>query len=290
MSLGMGFLLYNQQVSRKTNDLFYRRNTFRIMGYYSWHALYSFLETIGPVNRQILRSLEIQMRQPKHIWQYPDGTCTSMTAWPFREVIAQSRYAQNCTPLTVGEGGNTVEHLDPAIEACFRILGKNRPPLQLVLLLDIEQLPGVELSYDEQHPDDDTFTMDVPLMIERCRQDLTASHDGTSRVEILWKGEFSKRGFIAEEKLVQENGWAIIEAEERINDDVDEYCKYTIMFTLRLKDTSVNAWDYRINKQWRVVRTILSCAGFLSSPRSVSAQYPMRSSLPAYTELVFHDD
>ena len=38
-----------------------------------------------------------------------------------------------------------MDHLDPAIEACFRILGFNRSKLTLNLVLESHLIPGVQV-------------------------------------------------------------------------------------------------------------------------------------------------
>ena len=233
--LALSLLLCNRQVSHEAASVLYRWNTFRFTGDQNWSPLYAFLQMIGEECRDSLRSLELQMSQPQRVWQYADGTRTSLFSWPFPEVIAQSAYLQSNSPL-FAEG--KVDHLDPAIEACFRILGKNRSSLSLVLELDMHLLPGLTMLYDPHSGGDWDFSLDLPVVIEPCRQELTADAGATSKVEILWKGECGRDQFTSQTKLIQDKGWVIVDAKERYIHH-DRYPKFTMLFTLRRKEDSV---------------------------------------------------
>lgn len=172
------------------------------------------------------------MPQPERVEQYADGTRTSLMSWPFAEVVAQSAYFQQDSP-PFPEG--RVDHLDPAIEACFRILGKDRAPLSLVLVLDMYLLPGVVVFYDPHSGRDWEFSLDVPVAIEKCRRELTGDSYGTSKVDVLWKGECLRDRFTSQTELIREKGWVIVDAEERYIHH-DRYPKFMILFTLRRKE------------------------------------------------------
>lgn len=230
--LALSLLLCNRQVSHEAAPILYRRNTFRFTGDRNWSPLYAFLQMIGEESRDSLRSLELQMPQPQRVCQYADGTRTSLTAWPFREVVAQSACLQrNSPPFAEGR----VDHLDPAIEACFRILGKNRSPLSLVLVLDMHLLPGLVMFHDPHSGEDWNFSLDLPVVIEKCRQELTADSGATSKVEVIWKGECWRDQFTGQTKLIQDNGWEILEAKEVFTHH-DRYPLFTMLFTLRRKE------------------------------------------------------
>ena len=233
--LALSLLLCNRQVSHEVAPILYHWNTFRFAGDRTWSALYVFLQMIGEESRDSLRSLELQIPQPQRVWQYADGTYTSLTDWPFREVIAQSAYLQrNSPPFAEGR----VDHLDPAIEACFRILGRNRLPLSLVLELDMHFLPGLTMFHDPHSYGDWDFSLDLPVVIEKCRQELTADSGATSKVEVLWKGECWRDQFTRQTKRIQDKGWVILDAKEGYIPH-DTYPQYTMQFTLRRKEESV---------------------------------------------------
>ena len=235
--LALSLLYCNRQVCYEALAILYLYNTFRFTGDSNWNPLYAFLQMIGEENRRRLRSLEMQIPQPMHVWQHADGTRTSMHGWRFSEVIAQGAFAQSSSLSIVGQI-KMVDHLDPAIEACFRILGKNRPSLSFVLVLDRHYLPGVRVMYDEQHRYAYCFSLDMPVMIEKCRQHFTADHGVTSQVEVLWKGECIRDQFTKQTTLIQDKGWVIVEAKEGYIHH-DRYPLDTMLFTLRRKETSV---------------------------------------------------
>ena len=233
--LALSLMLCNRQVSLEAAPIFYRWNTFRFTGDRIWSPFYLFLQMIGKKSRDSLRSVELQMSQPRRLWQHADGTRTSPNTFPFREVIAQSRYLQrNSPPLAEGR----VDHIDPAIEACFHILGKDRFPLSLVLVLDMHLLPGLVMLHDPHSGRDWEFGLDMPVVIERCRQELTANSGATSMVEVLWKGECWRDGFTSQTKLIHDKGWVIVEAKEGYIHH-DRYPQFTMLFTLRRKEDSI---------------------------------------------------
>ena len=232
--LTLSLLLCNRQISHEAALIFYHWNTFRFTGEQNWSPLYAFLQMIGEKSRDSLRSLELQMPQPQRVWQYADGTRTSLTSWPFREVMAQSAYLQRNSSFAEGR----VDHLDPAIEACFRILGKNRSSLSLVLVLDMHLLPGLTMLYDPHSSEDWDFSLDLPVVIEKCRQELTADSHAKSKVEVLWKGECLRNQFTSQTKLIQNKGWVILDAKDGYIHH-DRYPKLTMLFTLRRKEDSV---------------------------------------------------
>ena len=138
---------------------------------------------IGGENRVTLRSLEVAMPKPKQLWQHKDGTCTSLEEdWRLNEVVAR--------PVDVKSvEGRLVDHLGPAIEACFCILGFDRSELSLNLVLESHLLPGVQVLSDEQleYVDEYQFNFNpkLPIFIEKSRDGLTSGVDGSGQVDVL---------------------------------------------------------------------------------------------------------
>ena len=124
--MAFNLLMSNRQLRSEAAPVFYTQNVFRFSAQDNWSPLYAFLEMIGEENRNKLRRLEMSMFQPRYVYQYPDGTRTTLDTWRFREVIPQSSFARSFPATAVDQEPRTVEHLDPAIEACFRILGTRR--------------------------------------------------------------------------------------------------------------------------------------------------------------------
>ena len=173
----LGLLFCNRQLSRDAADIFYRRNTFRFMGRNNWSPLYKFLVTIGQENRRNLQSLEMQMPKPIRVLEHSDGTRSSLDDWPLRKAIPCNTHLGSHSTTNIG---GWVDHLDPAIEACFRMLGKNRPALTLMLRLDRNHLPGVYFIIRRPFLIIHEFGLELPVMIEKVRQDFTVNSEGTS--------------------------------------------------------------------------------------------------------------
>lgn len=127
-----------------------------------------------------------------------------------------------------------VDHLDPAVKACFRILGRSKSTLTLMLILEKHLLPGVELIFDEQHPKAYLFELDLPVLIETCRRDLTSNTDAAGRVDVLWQGECLKAEFDEQIELIRDQGWLVVNTAKG-SIDMEVARKLTVLFTLRRK-------------------------------------------------------
>jgi hypothetical protein len=79
-----------------------------------------------------------------------------------------------------------VENINPAIETCFQLLGEMRggAELKLSLMLGWGSIPGVQLTVDSQHPYGNWMSMDLPNVMENCRQLYTA--DRRRNIEMIW--------------------------------------------------------------------------------------------------------
>lgn len=236
--LALGLLRCNRQVSNESAGILYQKNTFRIVGAWqylcssNWNPLYGFLQLIGEENRRNLRNLEMKMLQPSKLWQHADGTCTSnKPLWRFCEVVPQpTRFGSSSAPFEEG----FVDYLDPAIEACFRILGRSKSTLTLRLILDEHLLPGVELMSDEQHADAYTFKLDLPRLIETYRRRLTSGPDAAGSVDVLWQGECLKDRFEEQIERIGDQGWLVVDTAKG-SVDWGSTGKPMVLFTLRRK-------------------------------------------------------
>ena len=234
--MAFNLLKSNRQLFSEAAPVFYRPNMFRFTGQINcnWSPLYSFLEMIGEENRNKLRRLEMSIFQPQHVYQYPDGTRTTMDGWRFREAIPQSSFARSFPATAVDQEPRRVEHLDPAIEACFRILGTRRLPLTLVLILGMHILPGVPPPHDPYAGEPTyVFGLDMPIFIESCRKSFTVIDDTTSLVEVLWRGECTSDCFTENTTFLQDLGWVIVEKKEGTFADHNRHPTGSIRFTLR---------------------------------------------------------
>lgn len=144
--LTLGLLECNRQITYEAAATLYRCNTFKFAGQSTWGPLYAFLRIIGETNRRSLRSLQLDIPMPNRLWQYSDGTCTTIDRWCVRQLIARPAYLRD-TSSSFMEG--MVDNLDPAIEPCLRLLGSNRPSLTFRLNLERHYLPGLEVLRDK---------------------------------------------------------------------------------------------------------------------------------------------
>ena len=241
----LSLLRCHRTVASEAATTFYKSNTFRFVGDDNWSPLYMFLQMIGEKNRGHLRDLVLRMPKPEQVWQHLDGTYTSLGMFDNTYASLGSWYSRRVCPsdeVPIGQLSpaveGTVDRLDPAIKACFRILGRSGPPLTLTLMMDRGLLPGVQLLFNEQHPHYFDWSMVVPDIIERFRQAFTNTSGQASRVEVLWKGKCPKEAFARQMELVQRVGWEIAdlkEAEEKNHN----YTQTLTIFILRRKSLTI---------------------------------------------------
>ena len=232
-NLSLGLLRCNRIVAHEAVVIFYRWNTFHFASDDNWNPLYVFLQMIGEDNSGQLRNLHIEMLQPRRIWQHIDGTCTTLGNWLFRKVLPYHQHPHKVSGKLV-EG--KVDDVDPAIEACFRILGKDGPALTLALILAPEYVPGVQLWTDQQDSDLGRWSMEIPDLVERFRQEYTAERGTKSRIEMLWKGNCARAQFTEKKEAIQNIGWEILDAKEAEDSHYNfEHPRLMMQFTLRRK-------------------------------------------------------
>lgn len=227
-----GLLYCNRRISLEAAATLYGRNSFAFEGQNTWSPLYEFLRMIGDSNRLMLRSLKVGVDWPKTLWQYSDGTCTTLGKWCLRKVVEQPRYLQGS--LNECKEG-FVDCLDPAIEPCFRLLGNNRSRLTLRLKLRLNYIPGMEVPADEYDPAFQ-FTLELPTLIDRYIHQYTSTGSNESLVNVEWQGECFKGDFLDRQQSLQDLGWTIDHTNESsILVDRGSVTVDTITFTLRWK-------------------------------------------------------
>lgn len=238
--LTLGLLYCNQQISHEAAAALYRSNTFEFAGRSTWNFLYAFLRMIGEQNRRSLRSLKIEVPVPERLWQYSDGTCTTCTNPDLLcvlKVVERPAYLQN-SPAFFEEG--LVEDFDPAIPACLRVLGSNRPLLTLQLSLQRNYLPGREVPRDEYIPGDEDFRygLELPIVMEKYASESTSSGSAESLVDVLWHAELEREDFLSQQQRLLDCGWIIVDSKES-SDTVDSgrFTWPALLLTLRWKSS-----------------------------------------------------
>ncbi len=233
--LTLGLLFCNRQISYEAAAALYRSNTFEFAGRSTWNPLYAFLRMIGEQNRRSLRSLKLDITIPKRLWQYSDGTCTTPDAWCVRKVVDRPAYLQN-SPAVFKEG--LVDDFDPAIGACLRVLGSNRPSLTFRLNLERSYLPGRKVLRDEEIPGDEDFRygLESPIALGKYASESTSSDSAESLVDVLWHGEYEREDFLRQQQRLLDSGWIIVDLKESSHTvDHGKFTRLTLLLTLRWK-------------------------------------------------------
>jgi hypothetical protein len=223
------------QVSSEATTTFYQLNTFYFDGNEVWNPLYTFLKDIGDSNRDHLRNLSIAMAEPyKKIYQ--DRYGSRISAYRSRvsllNPVHSSAYPPSPRPAALftrprpmpPPPGHTqpyysafarliprdeflsrpLQYIDPAIQACFRLLGSGRSgsPLTLVLVLRAG-VPGVDVKLGLS-----VLPMALPNFIEGVRQEFARS------VRVLWNCVGRRDAVIKQTSSIQAKGWEVVKARD----------------------------------------------------------------------------
>jgi hypothetical protein len=210
--LAVNLLFCSRIIAAEAATILYKQNTFRFIGEdylrgeENWQNFYLFLQGIGAQNRAHLQSLEVGVREPARVWQHGDGSRSSFDGWASRRVYF---YEPNVHGKAESFTEGDVHHVDPAIRPAFRLLGKFGEQLNISLLLEPNSLPGVRMWEDEQHRERNSWTMELPQLIERCRRDFCTCHC-RCRVAVVWKGTIVTEDFDSQLSLMKEVGWSVV--------------------------------------------------------------------------------
>ncbi|KAH8650964.1 hypothetical protein BGZ60DRAFT_534142 [Tricladium varicosporioides] len=205
--LAVKILLCNKVVSHEAALVFYSKNTYSFMGEHNWDPVVAWLEMIGPKNRNLLVSMEIDAYRPDVVWQLSSGErvrepggCTSEEIYPRNPYLHLS---MDGNALRYGQ----VENINPSIETIFILLGQRisehkvdialRPPLYLY--------PGgrAPRGIDDHCPWNGWYSMDLPNLVEKFR----SLH--SRRVEVLWKGKECRQELEDQQAILEEIGWDV---------------------------------------------------------------------------------
>jgi hypothetical protein len=222
--LGPKLLLCNSTTSQEAALIFYSKNTFLFFRGFVWDTVVGWLESIGPRNRQYLTKLNLLMERPQKVWQLRDGSRTQLVeknclnhspCYNIQENIRERVYPPHrllsCPPDPEFEEG-VVDNISPAVEKAFQILGSDGAEAGLKLTLNLilpEMMCGLVPGLDLGEDDDCSFSMDLPNVMEKCREIHT---DGKGKaVEVLWKCKVFEDFFIANQEVLKRKGWEIME-------------------------------------------------------------------------------
>lgn len=202
--LAFGLLQASKTISSEAALMLYRSNTFHFGGSQVWNPLYGWLDLIGQENRSYLRKISLELVKPEYLSSNNLGIRTLGHRHDFRrqKVVSCSRPIEE----------DALGFVDPAVEACFRILGMSGPQLQLKLLLAPPFLPGVNVwaaNFQTYEPEFwPWYSLDIPKGIESYRAEFS------SRVDVLWFGKGRRDMLIKKAEEIREKGWEILDMKD----------------------------------------------------------------------------
>lgn len=205
--LAVNLIFCNKTVSHEAARVFYAKNTFSFLGKHNWDPIVSWLEIIGPANRNSLISIEISARKPDPAWQCPSGErIRDPCGYTYGEVYQRHPYLQLCTTEEHSPCGQ-VANVNPAVETIFILLGgsTSKRKVTIVMQLDGCVYPGARVPRDPNDcmPETRWNSMDLPNIIEKSR----SLH--TPRVEVLWKGKDCRKELEDQQSIMESIGWDV---------------------------------------------------------------------------------
>ncbi|EPE34006.1 hypothetical protein GLAREA_07019 [Glarea lozoyensis ATCC 20868] len=208
--LAFGLLQASKTIASEAALEFYSGNAFHFGGNPVWNPFYGWLDLIGLKNRSYLRKISLEIVRPQaFIANHLDIRVLALARLDFdfrrQKLVSCSEPTEESDLL----------FLDPAIEACFRILGMHGPQLLLKLFLAPLFLPGVHVLWPNFHDRDSecwsSLSLHIPRSIEEYRKKFS------SRADVVWFGMGRKEFFYAQADDIRENGWEILETKDMLD-------------------------------------------------------------------------
>ena len=229
-------LLYcgNRNVATEAAAVFYSSNSFSFKSSNNWDSLYFFLCMIGDVNRSHLRSLIVNVCAPETTWLHNKGITTEIFSsdWRFREVLTFNKALVNRDPSSNAASDDVeVEHIRPAIEACFYMIGHTGSHVNMELMLDEDYLPDLP----SRHPKDvQSREMTLVEKIEEFVMEYTSKPGKAARVKVFWTAEIQSGWWKRKGEQLRANGWEDTDKEKwrTYLDEQDHECRIRFI-TLR---------------------------------------------------------
>ncbi|PMD13388.1 hypothetical protein NA56DRAFT_737642, partial [Hyaloscypha hepaticicola] len=168
--LAASLILCNKTVGHEAARVFYTKNTFSFLGKYNWDPIVSWLETIGPADRNSLVSIEISARQPDPAWQCSSSErrIRDPCGYTHGEVYPRHPYLQLCT-TEAHSPCDQVENINPAVETIFILLGQNTSERKVTIVMQLDGClyPGARIPRDpyDSMPERRWHSMDLPNII-----------------------------------------------------------------------------------------------------------------------------
>lgn len=177
--------------------MFYRENTFFFLGQHGWTPIASWLDTIGPENRDCLSNLEINAYMPDKVWQQFGEARVEPVVLDWRiPSHKEPIYPRNPSlgwsmrPRKYG----LVDNINPSIESIFERLGTRSSVQKVLLNFKLpSHYPGQGTMYEEECPENGWHSMDLPSLVEkfqRLHTDQSTTSGLVSSAEVIWTGKF----------------------------------------------------------------------------------------------------
>jgi hypothetical protein len=125
--LAFGLLRASKTIASEAALVLYRSNTFHFGESQVWDPFYGWLDLIREENCSYLQKISLELGKPEYLNSNNLGIRTLGRRHDFRR--------QKVVYCSQPREADALDFVDPAIEACFRILGMHGPRLQLTLLL-----------------------------------------------------------------------------------------------------------------------------------------------------------
>jgi hypothetical protein len=225
-TLATGLLIIcNAVVAKEAARIFYRYNTFHVNADEPWNPLYDFLQRIGDRNRACLRSLSVKPCSSEELLMQ-DSLGTRMLIrsglFPFGMIQSSGHTGAGLAPTWWGFWPDRrIPYIDPAIEACFRILGDqgSNCVLKFILPDDGDVLPAMEGStYDICEytgcPLDCVRGLRRWPKLEFLNGIEMMRREFGKGVDLLFEGVMQNHLFEQERDEFRGKGWEIVETKE----------------------------------------------------------------------------
>ncbi|CZR60672.1 uncharacterized protein PAC_10568 [Phialocephala subalpina] len=206
-ALDLNIIFCNKTVSHEAAQVFYAKNTFSFMGWHNWDLIVSWLEAIGPTNRNSLVSMEISAYRPDPAWQRSSGErIKEPSGFTMEDVYPRHPYLQLPTTEDRLPCGR-VDNINPSVETIFVLLGQKTSEQKATIVM---RLPGFSYpgarsprTRDDCCPENGWYSMDLPNLIEKSR----SLH--AQQVEVLWKGEDCRKELEDQQEIMEGIGWQV---------------------------------------------------------------------------------
>jgi hypothetical protein len=224
-TLATALFMVSSVVAKEAARIFYRYNTFHVKADEPWNPLYHFLQRIGDSNRACLRSLSVKGDYSVELLMQDSLGTRNLgrsDLFPFGMIQSSGHTGAGLAPTWWGVWPDRrVPYLDPAIEACFRILGDQGSNCVLKFVLPDygDVLPAMEgstynISEYDGYPSDCVRGVRRWPKLEFLNGIEMMRREFGKGVDLLFEGVIQSPLFEQERDEFGGKGWEIVETKE----------------------------------------------------------------------------